>query len=42
MQFRWLVVLTLWTLLIGPIMNAPQNQASSTPQRAAALAFAKR
>jgi hypothetical protein len=24
-EFRWIVVLTLWTLLIGPILDFTQN-----------------
>lgn len=36
MEFRWIAILTLWTLLIGPIMNSPQNQASPTYRASAA------
>ena len=40
MEFRWVVLLTLWTLLIGPILdltqNAPTGQAARTKTAPAA------
>jgi hypothetical protein len=42
MAFGWIAILTLWTLLIGPIVDVPQNQAGPTPQRASASTLAKR
>ena len=27
-EFRWVVVLTLWTLLIGPVLDFTQNASS--------------
>jgi hypothetical protein len=26
MEFRWVAVLTLWTLLIGPVFNKPGSR----------------
>jgi hypothetical protein len=41
-EFRWLVILTLWTLLIGPILdfthNAPTAQATRVKNAPAAKA----
>ncbi len=29
MNFRWLVIMTLYTLLIGPIVSAPNGNANA-------------
>ena len=29
MEFRWIAALTLWTLLIGPVMDAPWGDANA-------------
>ena len=29
MQFRWVVFITLWTFLIGPILGAPSGTAKA-------------
>jgi len=26
MEFRWIAVLTLWTLLVGPMLDSPLGQ----------------
>jgi hypothetical protein len=31
MEFRWIIVVTLWTLLIGPIVGVPSGSASRDP-----------
>jgi hypothetical protein len=28
-QFRWVALITLWTLLIGPILGAPSGSAKA-------------
>jgi hypothetical protein len=33
-EFRWVVVLTLWTLLIGPILDFTQNAPTAHATRA--------
>jgi hypothetical protein len=35
MGFPWLAVLTLWTLLIGPILDGPRHDRTSGKTRAA-------
>lgn len=32
MLFRCLAILTLWTMLIGPVINAPAGRTSARPQ----------
>jgi hypothetical protein len=40
MEFRWIAILTLWTILVGPMLDAPlgqpkaRSQPSKTTQRA--------
>jgi hypothetical protein len=29
MEFRWVVVITLWTMLIGPILGTPSGSTSA-------------
>jgi hypothetical protein len=33
MEFRWVILLTLWTLLIGPVLDFTQS-APTAPARA--------
>lgn len=33
MEFRWVILLTLWTLLIGPVLDFTQSAPTQTPQR---------
>jgi len=35
MGFPWLAVLTVWTLLIGPILDGPRHERTSGKTRAA-------
>ncbi len=37
MEFRWIAILTLWTILIGPMIDAPfgQTKARSQPAKTA-------
>jgi hypothetical protein len=30
MEFRWLIILTLYTLLIGPVLDKPWSDAGAT------------
>jgi hypothetical protein len=34
MEFRWVVFLVLWTLLIGPVLDFTQHTNSAQPPRA--------
>ena len=34
MEFRWIAVLTLWTLLVGPMLEAPLGQLKARSQPA--------
>jgi hypothetical protein len=34
MGFRWIAILTLWTMLIGPMLNAPLSVVNSRPAQA--------
>jgi hypothetical protein len=34
MDFRWVILLTLWTLLIGPVLDFTQSAPTEAPQRA--------
>jgi hypothetical protein len=36
MGFSWIAALTLWTLLIGPIMDGPRHERTSATSRATA------
>lgn len=36
MEFRWVAVLALWTLLVGPMLNGPLGSLNSRPPQAAA------
>ena len=29
MEFRWIILLTLWTMLIGPVVNMPLSDAKA-------------
>ncbi len=40
MEFRWIALITLWTLLAGPMFDAPLGTPSK--QRGATSAAAKR
>ena len=40
-EFRWVVVLTLWTLLIGPIMDFTPNAPTAHATRAKGAVPAK-
>jgi hypothetical protein len=35
MEFRWIAILTLWTMLVGPMLNAPLSAVNSRPARTA-------
>ena len=39
MEFRWVAVLALWTMLVGPMLDAPvgQPKARSQPAKTARL-----
>jgi hypothetical protein len=39
MEFRWITVIALWTLLIGPIMSVPSASSSKSAAGAAARAI---
>lgn len=41
MEFRWVVVLTLWTLLIGPILDFTHSTPTAHATRAKAPASGK-
>jgi hypothetical protein len=32
MQFRWIAILTLWTMLVGPMLDAPLGTPKAGPQ----------
>jgi hypothetical protein len=34
MEFRWVIVLALWTLLIGPVLDFTQSTSNSPTARA--------
>jgi len=34
MEFRWIAVLTLWTMLVGPMVDAPLGQPKARSQPA--------
>jgi hypothetical protein len=34
MEFRWVILLTLWTLLIGPVLDFTQSAQTQVPLRA--------
>ena len=34
MEFRWVIVLALWTLLIGPVLDFTQSNPSTSTARA--------
>jgi len=34
MEFRWVILLALWTLLIGPVVDLTQSYTSSSVARA--------
>ena len=34
MEFRWLTALTIYTLLVGPIMDVPSTNAKAKPRSA--------
>jgi hypothetical protein len=38
MEFRWLVLLTLWTCLCGPVFGVPGVSSARPPERQAAPA----
>jgi hypothetical protein len=40
-EFRWVVFLTLWTLLIGPILDFAPSAPSSQTARAKSVSQAK-
>jgi hypothetical protein len=40
-EFRWIVVLTLWTLLIGPILDLTQSAPTAQGTRCKQAAAAK-
>ena len=33
MEFRWIAVITLWTLLVGPMFDSPLNASRSQQAR---------
>jgi hypothetical protein len=33
MEFRWIAILTLWTLLAGPMFDSPSNGSKSHQAR---------
>lgn len=41
MEFRWVVLLTLWTLLIGPIVDFTRTSPTAQATRAKAVAPVK-
>ena len=41
MEFRWVVLLTLWTLLIGPVLDLAQNGSNVQAKRTKAAPVAK-
>jgi hypothetical protein len=41
MEFRWVALIALWTLLSGPIFGAPDGSSSRTKNGANAAAPAK-
>jgi len=41
MEFRWVALITLWTVLIGPIMGGPQGPRSAAHRKASIAASAK-
>jgi hypothetical protein len=42
MQFRWLMAMTIYTLLIGPIMDIPSGNAKAKARSHAARTVANR
>lgn len=36
MEFRWIALLTLWTILVGPMLDAPLGQPKARSQPAKA------
>jgi hypothetical protein len=38
MEFRWIAIITLWTLIAGPIFDSPLNVASSRSARTTSAA----
>jgi hypothetical protein len=37
MEFRWIAILALWTLLVGPVFNSAVNHGTQRGQSAAAV-----
>jgi hypothetical protein len=33
MEFRWVVLITLWTMLVGPVMDMPLASPKANPSR---------
>lgn len=41
MEFRWLAVIALWTLLSGPVFSPPSGGSSASAKKASASQTAK-
>ena len=41
MEFRWVAVIALWTLLSGPIFSPPSGGSETPPRKASASRTAK-
>ena len=37
MEFRWIAILTLWTLLAGPMFDSPLNSSKTLTNKAATV-----
>ena len=42
MEFRWLIAITVYTLLVGPIMDVPSSNAKAKARSATSHAVANR
>ena len=40
-EFRWIVILSLWTLLIGPVLDFYQQRGSTSSQAGAKTTMVK-
>jgi hypothetical protein len=41
MEFRWVAFITLWTMLVGPVMDMPIGAPKANPSRIAPRPTAK-
>lgn len=41
MEFRWIAILTLWTLLVGPVFDSPLHSPKSNQVRSNHAKIAK-